>query len=124
MDDLALVKDCWEDVLLLPVKCDGLTKPSSYNFTVELILDPIIQENRAPINLKKVRKQLYKPWEIELNVIIEGDILGDEKQSQSVLKSSSGLQEEVVFHGSLPHQLGHEGNEALLHHVGVEGCFE
>ena len=117
---LPRIENCTQEIRSISFKRYGFSKSPCNYFTVQLILDAIIQEDRASFNFKQITHHLDKPWQIKLNVIVEWDVFSDEEQRQCILQCCACLQEEVVFRRSIPHHLGHECYHSFFHHMCVE----
>ena len=68
------------------VEGNRLTKAASYYFAIKLIFYAIVQEDRSPLDLNQVRDQLDEARQVKFDLVVEADVLGDEKESEGVLE--------------------------------------
>ena len=94
-----------------------LAKAASDNLAEELILQAIVKEHRASLNIEQVGKHLDQAWQVELERVVERNVPRDKEQAKCVLNCLSCLQEEVVLGLPRAKYLGHSGDHAFSHEV-------
>lgn len=94
-----------------------LAKAASDNLAEQLILQAIVKEHRASLNIEQVGKHLYQAWQVELERVVERNVPRDKEQAKRVLNCLSCLQEEVVLGLPRAKYLGHSGDHAFSHEV-------
>ena len=95
--ELAGIENSSKDAGRLSFERNRFSEPPGDDLAVELVLDAVVEEDGTAFDLEQVAEHLDEAREVELDVVVEGDVLGDEEQGQGVLESPSGLEVEVVL---------------------------
>lgn len=95
--ELAGIENSSKDAWRLSFERNRFSEPPGDDLAVELVLDAVVEEDGTAFDLEQVAEHLDEAREVELDVVVEGDVLGDEEQGEGVLESPSGLEVEVVL---------------------------
>ena len=79
MNALASIENSAQYILLISIKANSFSESACDDLAVELILKTIIQKYWAPFDLNKITDHLDKSWQVELNIMVEANVFGDEE---------------------------------------------